>query len=282
MPQQSWFRQSAGGAEAHACGSVPSSRPRCGPSASPSTRASASAMLCLWSKTSSRPSPLYRAPRGLTTRAPFSGQGDDSVASEAFIEESVDRAAASSASKSDERFVQPFSDRREIICEDLRASSRPAPAAVSFETVLVAFRSRDAHARARGSRDGGARARRPRRRACGDAWGDETARAAARPRRVSRRDPRRRRTPARIVSERERDAVARDEAGPRSTRHHPRTRRARSRSARRPWRASRPRTPRPPRSSCFSSPSWSSPSFDSLAFPDLASVQLDPRLARFR
>lgn len=74
VPQQSWFRQSAGGkGNVHACGSVPSSRPRCGPSASPSTRASASAMLCLWSKTSSRPSPLYRAPRGLTTRAPFSG-----------------------------------------------------------------------------------------------------------------------------------------------------------------------------------------------------------------
>lgn len=68
------FRRSAGGkGNVHACGSVPSSRPRCGPSASPSTRASASATPCLWSVTSSRPSPLHRAPRGLTTRAPFSG-----------------------------------------------------------------------------------------------------------------------------------------------------------------------------------------------------------------
>ena len=118
---------------------------------------------------------------------------DDSVRSEAFIEESVDRSGrfigVEERSKS---FVQPFSDRRFSIIWDLRASSRPVTCCRFVrDGSRRAFRSRDAHARARGSRDGGARARRPRRRACGDAWGDETARAAARPRRVSRRDPRR-------------------------------------------------------------------------------------------
>ena len=114
VPQQSWFRQSAGGkGNVHACGSVPSSRPRCGPSASPSTRASASAMLCLWSKTSSRPSPLYRAPRGLTTRAPFSGHATIPFgAKRSSRNRSIEPVASSASKRSTNASSNPF-DRRE-------------------------------------------------------------------------------------------------------------------------------------------------------------------------
>ena len=134
MPQQAWFRQSAGGkGNVHACGSVPSSRPRCGPSASPSTRASASAMPCLWSETSSRPSPLYRAPRGLTTRAPFSGLATIPFEAKRSSRNRSIEPVASSASKRSNPSSNPFLDRR----ENLGSSRlRPDQSSAAVSSVL--------------------------------------------------------------------------------------------------------------------------------------------------